>query len=104
MSIILAAGDRQMRADGVGDDRLFLFFAYVCQSFYPQTMLSYRPNSRSAVFIPIAMTASYARPASIASVSAAEGLSPGSQSASQIRWEGAPEFTEYRVLARIFTS
>ncbi|POG22028.1 hypothetical protein C2855_17120 [Aeromonas bestiarum] len=58
--------------DGRGPGCFFLHFAYVCQSIYPQTMLSCRPNSLSAVFPPNDMAASYAHPAFIASVFAAE--------------------------------
>lgn len=54
------------------DAVFFLYFAYVCQSIYPQTVLSSRPNSLSGVFPPNDMADSYAHPAFIESVFAAE--------------------------------
>ena len=62
----------QSRMARAGCRSFFLHFAYVCQSIYPQTVLSFRPNSLSGVFPPNDMAASYAHPAFIESVFAAE--------------------------------
>ncbi|OKP35451.1 hypothetical protein BJP23_17445 [Aeromonas veronii bv. veronii] len=41
---------RSRCAEWRGGCRFFLFLAYVCQAFSLQTVLSYRPNSLSAVW------------------------------------------------------
>ena len=86
-----------------GDDRLFLFFAYVCQSFYLQRVLSYRPNSWPEVWVSIDMAASHARPAFNASAFCCRGFTPEAAKVQAKFGKRGPEFTGSRVSAGTLT-
>ena len=103
MSTLLTRDEPRGEAKQAGDDRFFLFFAYVCQSFYLQRVLSYRPNSWPEVWVSIDMAASHARPAFNASAFCCRGFTPEAAKVQAKFGKRGPEFTGSRVSAGTLT-